>query len=145
LTCHDHTMEVIAKANCLLGLIRKSLEYLKQVTLFVTIVRPILEYSNLVSGPEFILDQRKLEKFHLPSLANEPYSYRLYSLQLPSLQYRRLKSDLILLHKIIKGYLSSNFNNFFYICTQTSSQGDINLKCSSHFQVSSTKIYKTIQ
>ena len=37
---HDHTTEVTAKANCLLGLIRKSFEYLEPdmlVTLFVTI------------------------------------------------------------------------------------------------------------
>jgi len=119
---HDHTTEVTAKANRLLGLIRKSFEYLEPdmlVTLFVTIVRPTLEYSNPVWGPQFILDQRKLEKVQrratrlLPSLADKPYPERLSLLQLPSLQYRRLRGDLILLYKILKGYFSSDFNNFF--------------------------------
>ena len=32
------------------------------VKLFVSIVRPTLEYSNSVWGPPFILDQRKIEK-----------------------------------------------------------------------------------
>jgi len=50
---HDHTTEITAKANRLLGLIRKSFQYLEQdmlVTLFVNKVRPILEYSNSVWG-----------------------------------------------------------------------------------------------
>jgi len=119
---HNHTTEVTAKANCLLGLIRKSFDYLELdmlVTLFVTIVRPTLEYSNPVWGPQFILDQRKLEKVQrratrlLPSLADKPYPERLSSLQLPSLQYRRLRGDLILLYKILNGYFSSDFPNFF--------------------------------
>ena len=44
---HGHTIEVTAKANHLLGLIRKSFDYLEPdvlVKLFVTMVRPTLEY-----------------------------------------------------------------------------------------------------
>ena len=50
---YDHTIEVTAKANRLLGLIRKSFEYL-EVKLFVTIVRPtwniVTQYGDLLSS-----------------------------------------------------------------------------------------------
>ena len=91
---HDHTIQITAKANRLLGIIRKSFEYLEPdmlVKLFVSIVRPTLEYSNSVWGPPFILDQRKIEKVQrratrlLPTLADKSYSERLSVLQLPSL------------------------------------------------------------
>ena len=48
-----------------MGLIRKSFDYRDPdmlVKLFVTVVHPTLEYCNLVWGPLFILDQRKIEK-----------------------------------------------------------------------------------
>jgi len=59
---HDHTTRVTAKPNRLLGLIRKSFEYLEPdmlVKLFVTTVRPTLEYSNPIWGSQFILDLKK--------------------------------------------------------------------------------------
>ena len=62
---HLHTTDVAAKANRLLGLIRKYFDYLNPdmlVKLFITVVRPTLEYCNSVWGPLFILDQRKIEK-----------------------------------------------------------------------------------
>ena len=80
---HEHTIEVTAKANRLLGLIKKSFDYLEPdmlVKLFVTMVRPTLEYSNSVWGPSFILDQRKLEKVQrratrlIPTIADMQYS-----------------------------------------------------------------------
>ena len=81
LTFHNHTIEVTAKANHLLGLIRKSFEYLKPdmlMKLFVTMVWPTLEYSNSVWGPSYILDQRKLRKrsaqSHLLNTNNSQYA-----------------------------------------------------------------------
>ena len=87
--------------------------------LFVTMVRPTLEYSNSVWGPSFILDQRKLEKVQcrathlIPTIADMPYSERLSTLQLPSLAYQRLRGDLILVYKILNGYFTSDFDNLF--------------------------------
>ena len=89
------------------------------VKLFVSIVRPTLEYSNSVWGPPFILDQRKIEKVQrratrlLPTLVDKSYSERLSLLQLPSLAHRRLRGNLILLYKILNNYFSSDFHNFF--------------------------------
>ena len=82
------------------------------VKLSVTMVWPTLEYSNSVWGPSFILEQRKLEKVQcratrlIPAIADMLYSERLSTLQLPSLAYRRLRGDLILVYKILKLFKS---------------------------------------
>ena len=55
-------MEVTAKANSLLGITKRSIQltWSQMVKLFITLVRPMLEYGNSVWGPAFILHQRKL-------------------------------------------------------------------------------------
>ena len=52
---HDHTVQVTTKANRVLGLIKKSFDYLDPIMLtqlFSTLVRPILEYNNAIWGPQ---------------------------------------------------------------------------------------------
>ena len=77
-------------------LIRKSFDYLDPdmlVKLFVTVVRPTLEYCNSVWGPLFILDQWNIEKVQcratrlLSPIRDIPHGERLSILQLPSLAY----------------------------------------------------------
>ena len=56
---HDHTAQVTTKANQVLGLIKKSFDYLDPIMLtqlFSTLVRPILEYNNAIWGPHCALD-----------------------------------------------------------------------------------------
>ena len=63
---HSHTAIVTAKANRILAVINKSFEYLNTnmlPQLYKSFVRPILEYGNIVWGPQFILDQQSVEKF----------------------------------------------------------------------------------
>ena len=104
---HDHTAQVTTKANRVLGLIKKSFDYLDPIMLtqlFSTLVHPILEYNNAIWGPHYTLDQRKIEKVQrratclLPQLQDKSYSERLILLSLPSLQHRRLRGDLIFLY-----------------------------------------------
>ena len=48
---HDHTAKVTTKANRILGMIKKSFDYLDSgmlSKLFTTLVRPILEYRNSI-------------------------------------------------------------------------------------------------
>ena len=106
-----HTTTIIATANCLLGLIKRSFDHLDSdmpTKLFVTIVRPTLEYCNSIWGPSFILDQRKIEKVQRratkllsAAISDKPYEERLSILQLPSLTYRRHRGDMILLSTTI--------------------------------------------
>ena len=75
-------------------------------------VRPIIEYANTIWGPHFLLDkfkrrlkraQRSMTKM-ISSLSDKSYHHRLISLDLPSLNYRRIIVDLIFLYKLINGY-----------------------------------------
>ena len=73
---HNHTTEVTAKANRMLGMIERSFEHLdsSMVTkLFTAKGCPTLEYyGNAIWGPHFVLDQRKVERI-------EPLSYCCHS------------------------------------------------------------------
>ena len=69
---HNHTAIVTARANRILAVINKSFEYLNTnmlLQLYKSFVRPILEYGNIIWGPQFILNQQSVEKFKevLPS------------------------------------------------------------------------------
>ena len=54
-------------------------------------VRPILEYGNVIWGPRYVLDQHKLEGVQrratklVPSLRDKSYIDQLTSVNLPSL------------------------------------------------------------
>ena len=129
---HQHSTEVTVKANWLLGLIRKSFDHLDSemlTKLFTAFVRPTLEYSNVVWGPFFVLDQRKVEKVQrratrlLPSLRDKPYEERLETLQLPSLAHRRHRGDMILLYKIINNYFNSDFSTLYTYSNTTVTRG----------------------
>ena len=80
------------------------------VPLFKTLVRPILEYGNPVWNNciNKYLDaieqvQRKFTKF-IHCLKDLPYEERLYFLNLHSLEYRRLRGDMIQVYKIAHNY-----------------------------------------
>ena len=69
-----------------------------------------MEYTNIIWGPHFLLDKRKLERVQhratklIPQLSDKLYQHRLISLNLPSLCYRSIRGDLIFLYKLINGY-----------------------------------------
>ena len=98
------------------------------VILFITVGRPTLEYCNLVWGPSFVLDQRKIKKVQhratrlLSTIRDEPYGERLSILQLLSLAYRRLRGDIVLLYKILN-YFSSDFSTLYTYPITTTTRG----------------------
>ena len=90
----DHATQVTTKANRVLGLIKKSFEYLDStmlIPLFSTLVWPVLEYNNTIWGPRYTLDKRKMEKVQqratrlLPCLHGKFYAERL-TLTIPPIQ-----------------------------------------------------------
>ena len=86
--------------------------------LYKAMVRPIIEYANTIWGPQFLLDKRRLERVQrratkmIPSLGDKSYHHYLISLDLLSLNYRRIRRDLIFLHKLINGYFNLDFYTF---------------------------------
>ena len=55
----NHSTEITIKTNRVLD--KNSLDSRILTKLFTTLVQPILEYSNAIWGPYFVLDQRKVE------------------------------------------------------------------------------------
>ena len=103
------------KANKLLGLIRHTFKHLTDevfTCLFKTLVRPQVEYATQVWSPHLKGDRDKIERLQrratklLPQLREKTYEERLRCLKIPTLEFRRLRADLIFLykhtHKLIK-------------------------------------------
>ena len=107
-----HVEKQVNKGNQLLGLIRRSFQFLDgdtMKTLFVAIVRPHLEFGNAAWAPIYARDKELLEGVQrratkiVPGLKDLPYEDRLKSLRLPSLTYRRFRGDLIETYKFTHG------------------------------------------
>ena len=90
------------------------------LSLYKTIVCPIVEYGNVIWGPHFALDQQSLEKIQrratklIPTLQHVPYTDRLALLKLSSLRYRRRRGDMILMYRIIQGFIGIDLSIFTF-------------------------------
>ena len=105
-----HIAESIKKANQKLGIIKRNFSHLDKdsfLSLYKSLVRPHLEYCSCVWSVIYKKDaisientQRRATKLvhHIQHL---PYSDRLRYLGLPSLEYRRIRTDVIQLYKIV--------------------------------------------
>ena len=112
LTFENHINKKVNKANALVGMIRRTFVYMdKQMFkhLFVSIVRPHLEYAAPVWNPHQkalinLLEnvQRRATKL-IPGMKELSYKERLILLKLPTLQYRRYRGDMIELYKLSHG------------------------------------------
>ena len=108
LSFDEHVIYVTKKANQIAGMILHNVtnrdKYI-MVPLFKALVRPILEYANAVWCPFLKKDKDKVEKVQrrftkrIKGMNELSYEERLKALKLPSLQYRRLRGDLIEVYK----------------------------------------------
>ena len=95
--------------------------------LYKSIVRPHIEYASPVWAPTLKIDIHNIEKIQrratrlVPSVSGLSYEDRLKKLDLPTLQYRRLRTDLILLFKITHNMSSINTNTFCTVCKHNTS------------------------
>ena len=92
-----HITKITRKANSIVGIIKRSFSCLDKVmfrTLYVSLVRPHLEYASEIWNPHLIGDIQALEKVQrratklVPELKHLAYVDRLCALNLPSLLYR---------------------------------------------------------
>ena len=119
---HKHAAAAVKTANSRLGLIKKSFAVLDQTTLpllYKSLVRPHLEYGNLVWGPflrEEILNVEKVQKRAtktVHAIRDLPYEERLQHLDLPSLQHRRRRGDMIYAYKLFTEKIGLAKEDFF--------------------------------
>ena len=104
----SHIEKSVNKGNRILGLIRRTFNYLDATTvkqLYTALVRPHLEYGNSVWAPKYKKDALLLENVQrratrlVTKLKKLDYEKRLEEMDLPSLAYRRLRGDLIEAYK----------------------------------------------
>ena len=93
------------------------------VPLFKALIRPILEYGNVVWSPYMRKDINAIEEVQrfftkrIIGMNNLDYEDRLSKLRLPSLEFRRLRGDMIDVFKITNGmYDVRTTKTFFELC-----------------------------
>ena len=122
LTFSKHIGKIAAKANSILGMIKRTFSYFSKeslLTLYKSYVRPHLEFCVQAWSPFLKKDIIILEKVQrratklLAGITNLSYEERLRILQLTTLEDRRLRGDLIEMYKILNGFEYLNFESFF--------------------------------
>jgi len=106
----DHINEIVKRANRISGLLIRTITYKDKcimVPLFKALVRPILEYGNAVWCPKLRKHINEIEnvqrRFTKCIIGQKDLTYeeRLKWLGLPSLEFRRLRGDMIEVFKIL--------------------------------------------
>ena len=114
---HTHTSAAIKKANSILGLIKRSFSVKDKITLptlHISMVRPHLEYGNIVWGPHIKEETKAIERVQkratrmIPGLKDLRYTERLKTRDLPSLEYGRRRGNMIMYFKIMIGKVEIN-------------------------------------
>jgi hypothetical protein len=97
--------------------------------LFVAVVRPNLEFGNVVWSPKFEKDRNLMESVQrratriVPGLKGKSYEERLEIMMLPSLSYQLLRGDLIETYKYTHG-LYKVPEGFLEFDTRTNTRGN---------------------
>ena len=106
----QHINQQTRKANQRLGMIKRSFSYMDTemfLTLFKSIVRPYLEYGSNVWFVIYKKEAIQIENVHrratklVKNIQHLSYTERLKYLGLPSLQYRRLRANMVETFKIL--------------------------------------------
>ena len=122
LTFSSHIGKIAAKANSVLGIIRRTFSYFSTesfLILYKAYVRPQLEYCVQAWAPYLKKDKTILEKVQrratklVPEIANLPQRERLRKLKITTLEERRDRGDLIEVYKIMNGLEAIDYNEFF--------------------------------
>jgi len=101
----------------MLSLIKRNFIYLTEetsVTLYKSLARCHLEYANSVLNPNRQGLRKDLEKVQMRAtklvltVKHLTYKERLVQLKLPTLKYRRLIGDMIVVFKILTGKYDTN-------------------------------------
>ena len=95
--------------------------------LYKSLLRPHIEYASPCWSPTLKVDIHNIEKIQrratrlVPSISHLSYEERLRKLDLPTLQFRRLRTDLLLLYKISHNLNTLNTNTFCTLCPHNTS------------------------
>jgi hypothetical protein len=128
----DHINCIVHNASCRASMILKCFQSHNINLLcraFIVYVRPLLEYNSPVWSPHSVGEIKALESVQrrftkkLPGFSELDYETRLKSLSLETLEFRRLKFDLITTYKIIFGKIKTDSSTFFEFSDYTKTRG----------------------
>ncbi len=115
---NHHIDYIVNKSNKVLGMIKNSFSYLdtnSMKLLFTSLVRPYLEYAAPIWNPTSVkikqIENIQRRATKIPVLNGLTYTERLFALNLPSLEKRRLRGDLNEFFKIMKGKTDLKWHN----------------------------------
>ena len=106
---NEHISETIKKGRRMSGLIMRTISYKSKeimVPLFKTLIRPIIEYANATWSPYMRKHIESIESIqrnftkYITGMYNLSYHQRLVKLNLHSLEFRRIRGDMIEVFKI---------------------------------------------
>jgi len=127
----------INKANGRIGLVRRTFSHIttKQFRkLYKTLIRPQVEYGNLIWHPRFIKDIQSIERVQKRAtklvryVRHLPYPDRLKILKIPTLAYRRFRGDMIEVYKLLHGKEDIEYTTFFDLNPNTTRGHPLKLK-----------------
>jgi ribonuclease P/MRP protein subunit RPP40 len=105
-----HIGKCVSKTNRILGLIKHTFDYLDEdmfVTIYKSLVRPLMEYATPVWSPYLKKDIRALERVQrratklVVRVKDLTYRERLLQIGIPTLEYRRERADMIQVYRIV--------------------------------------------
>ena len=123
---YTHVSKVAAKANAMVGWIKKTFTYMDDnmfKALYPALVRSQMEYAVQAWSPQLRKDINQLEKVQqratklVHRLRNETYETRRKELNLMTLEERRMRGDLIEVFKIMHGIENVDREKFFKLTT----------------------------
>jgi hypothetical protein len=128
----NHINETAKKANRIAGMILGNIQYKHKsilVPLFKSLVRPILEYGNTVWNTTLKKHTEAIENIQrrytrrIQGANHMGYEDRLSFLKLPSLEYRRLRGDMIETFKLMHNFYDADtITGLFHLPVSTTSQ-----------------------
>ena len=139
----NHVAVVAARANSRLGIIKRNFEYLDKEmlrTLYLSLVRPLLEYAVQSWSPYLQRDIDTIEKVQrratklVPELSNMPYEQRCKELNIQTLKERRIRGDMIEVYRILNGYDDIDPRKFFKLSNRTSRGHSLKLQYPDHWR-----------
>jgi hypothetical protein len=148
LSFSEHISSTISKANQRIYLLLKTFRNRNvklMIFAFKVYILALLEYCSPIWSPFKLKDVDQVEKVQrsftkkLEGLKTLTYGERLLACELPSLELRRLQSELLLCYKIIHKLIATEFNDFFEL-----EQSPFNTR-GHQFKLRIPKIHNTVR
>jgi hypothetical protein len=151
----EHVGIITAKANSRLGIIKRTMHDLQPdifLPLYKSLVRPLLEYCSPIWNPMLIKDKIEVEKVQrratklVKQISHLEYSERLFYLKIDSLNFRRRRTDLIQVFRIVKGIDKIPADLFFTFSHEVRTRGHnykifkVNSNCNTRLNSFSNRV-----